>query len=155
MFKNEIKKDLMIIYMFRNALATLVIAIASFFISIMLYYRCDISEAFKRLFVYDIYTTLYFIMLWIFDYILFEISKIAYDIYEEKVTFIPCIALGIIGVLVWFIPMLDLFKYNFSFLAILICIRMVREMWKRTPELFKMVHKFIDKIKKRPESGLE
>lgn len=149
------KKDLMMIYMFRNAFATLFIAVISFFISIMLYYHCDIAEAIKRLFVYDIYTTLYFILLWIFNYMIFEVSKILYDIYEEKVTFIPCIGLGVIGVLVWFIPMLDLFKYNICFLAILICMRMVREMWKRTPELFKIVHKVMDKIKKRPDSGLE
>lgn len=155
MNKSEIKKDLMMIYMFRNALATLFIAIVSFFISIMDYYGCDITEAIKRLFAYDIYTTLYFVMLWMFNYMIFEISKIVYDIYEEKVTFIPCVGLAIIGVLIWFLPILDLFKYNTSFLAILICMRMVREMWKRTPELFVIVRKCIDKIKKRPDSGLE
>lgn len=155
MNKKEIKKDLMMIYMFRNAFATLLITIVSFFISIMFYYHCDITEAIKRLFAYDIYTTLYFIMLWLFNYIIFEISKILYDIYEEKVTFIPCVGLGIGGVLIWFLPILDLFQYNLCFLAILICIRMVREMWRRTPELFKIVHKCINRIKKRPESGLQ
>ena len=32
---------------------------------------------------------------------------------------------------------------------------MIKEMWKRTPELFTWTHKLLNKIKKRPESGLK
>ena len=90
-----------------------------------------------------------------FDYLIFEISKIIYDIYEEKVTFLPCIALLVLCGVIFFIPILDLFQYNLCILFLLICLRMVKEMWKRTPELFKWAHRLVDQRKKRPESGLK
>lgn len=149
------KKDVITIYMFRNALATLFGAFLAFMISLMQFYQCSLAQAMQRLFVYDIYTTLYFFLIWVFDYIFFEMSKILYDIYEEKVTFVPSIILILGCVVVFFIPILDLFQYNLCFLFLLIVLRMIKEMWKRTPELFKWVHFFTDKIKKRPETGLK
>lgn len=148
------KKDIVTIYMLRNAFATLMTAFVSFMISLMNFYHCPFSEALQRLFVFDIYTTLYFLLLWVFDYIVFEISKIVYDIYEEKVTFLPCIGLWILCVCIFFAPILDLFQYNLCILFILISLRMIKEMWKRTPELFSWVHKLSGKVKKRPETGL-
>lgn len=148
------KKDLITIYMLRNALATLFATFLAFMISFMQFYSCSVAEAMQRLFLYDIYTTLYFIMLWVFDYLVFEMSKIIYDIYEEKVTFVPAIGLLILCFVSLFIPMLDLFKYNLCILSLLICMRMVKEMWRRTPKLFSWVHRLLDKIKNRPESGL-
>lgn len=149
------RKDLMTIYMFRNALVTLLGAFLAFMISLMLFYQCSFAQAIQRLFVYDIYTTLYFLMLWVFDYVVFEVSKILYDIYEEKVTFVPAIILAIVCVLIFFVPILDLFQYNLCFLFVLIVLRMIKEMWKRTPELFRWTHVFLDKIRKRPETGLK
>ena len=150
-----IKKDLMTIYMFRNALATLLGALLAYIISFMQFYQCSLAQALQRLLIYDIYTTLYFVLTWVFDYIVFEMSKILYDIYEEKVTFVPCIILIIISVVIFLVPILDLFQYNLCFLFVLISLRMIKEMWKRTPELFTWTHKLLNKIKKRPESGLK
>ncbi|MFR6099388.1 hypothetical protein [Longibaculum muris] len=152
---SKARKDMITIYMFRNALATLFAAFASFMISLIHYYQCTFAEALQRLFVFDIYTTLYFLLIWLFDYLIFEISKIIYDIYEEKVTFLPCIALLALCGVIFFIPILDLFQYNLCILFLLICLRMVKEMWKRTPELFKWAHHLVDQRKKRPESGLK
>lgn len=149
------KKDLITIYMLRNALATLFATFLAFMISFIQFYNCSLTEAIQRLFFYDIYTTLYFVMLWVFDYLVFEMSKIIYDIYEEKVTFLPAVGLVFLCVISFFMPILDLFRYNLCFLCLLICMRMVKEMWRRTPALFVWVHRFIDKIKKRPDSGLE
>lgn len=142
------KKDLISIYMFRNIIGTFVITFVSFMISFIGYYDCSFLEALKRIFVFDIYTTSYFILLWFFDYILFEISKILYDLYEEKVTFIPTIILLIIGIMIYFVDILDVFQYNLSLLCLLIIVRMVKEMYKRTPQLFRW-------MKKRPDSGLK
>ncbi len=128
MNKQNVKKDLMTIYMFRNAFATFLSATCAFLISLMSYYQCLLSEAIQRLWYYDIYTTLYFILLWIFDYILFEISKILYDMYEERVTFLPCVFLILLSIGIFFAPILDLFQYNLCFLCILIILRMIKEM---------------------------
>lgn len=149
------KKDIITVYMLRNALATLFGTILAFSISFIEYYQCDIAEVIQRLFFYDIYTTLYFVVLWMFNYIVFEVSKMVYDIYEEKVTFLPCIALTLIGIIIFFVPILNLFQYNLCFLFVLIILRMIKEMWKRTPELFIHVHFLMNKIKKRPDSGLK
>ena len=144
-------KDLISIYMLRNAFGTFLAALLAFLISIMNYYQCDLSVAIQRLIVYDTYTLLYVLLLWVFDYIVFEMSKIVYDIYEEKVTFIPCIVLLVIAVVVFFVPILDFFQYNLCFLCLLIILRMMKEMWKRTPELFTWVHQ----LKKTKSDGLK
>lgn len=149
------KKDLITIYMFRNAFATLFAALLAFIVSIMQFYQCSLAQALQRLLVYDIYTTLYFILIWVFDYIVFEMSKILYDIYEERVTFVPCLILIVLSIIIFFVPILDLFQYNLCFLFVLICLRMIKEMWKRTPELFHWTHLLLAKIKKRPETGLK
>lgn len=133
---SKARKDLMTIYMFRNAVATLLGAFMAFVISFVHFYHCSLIHAIQRLFLNDIYTMLYFILLWLFDYVVFEMSKTIYDIYEEKVTFVPVIGLVMICVVVFFIPMLDLFQYNLFFLCVLIAMRMVKEMWRRTPQLF-------------------
>ena len=144
----KIKKDMISRYMLGNLVGTLIVALVSFVTSLILYYQCSLLEALQRVFVYDIYTTFYFILIWVFDYLIFEISKILYDIYEEKVTFLPCIGLVVIAVGVNFLPILNMFQYNLSLLCFLIVLRMIKEMYKRTPELFRW-------MKKRPGSGLE
>lgn len=145
----EKSKDRISLYMFRNMIATFFVAFVSMELSLMNFYHCDIAQCLQRLFFYDIYTLLYFVLLWLSDYLFFEISKILYDLYEEKITFIPCIVLVILSIVVYFLPLRDLFQYNISFLFILIIVRMIKEMWKRTPELFVWLKK------KRPESGLK
>lgn len=141
-------KDKAFVYLFRNLLATFMGAVASMMLSMYAYYQCSFAEALQRVFVYDLYTTLYFFIIWLFDYLMFELSKIVYDIYEKKVTFIPCVILVCISILVYFVPMLDLFQYNFCFLCLLISLRMLKQMWKCSPELFAF-------MKKDQKNGLE
>ena len=129
-------KDRIHLYMFRNLLATCMIAIASFLMSLIHFYQCEFIEAMQRLFVYDIYTTLYFLLMWLWDYLIFEISKIIYDEYEKKVTFIACLFLIVICVLVFYLPIHELFQYNLCLLGVLILLRMIKQMYKQSPELF-------------------
>lgn len=151
MMETKLRKDFMFIYMFRNAFATFFITFLAFSISLMSFYQTDIAEALQRLFIKDIYTTLYFLLIWVFDYLIFETSKIIYDLYEEKVTFLPCLIAIVLCIFIFFIPLLDVFQYNFCFLLFLICLRMIKEMWKRTPQLFD----WLPFKKKRPDNGLK
>ena len=48
---SKARKDMITIYMFRNALATLFAAFASFMISLIHYYQCTFAEALQRLFM--------------------------------------------------------------------------------------------------------
>lgn len=111
------KKDKMTLYMLRNALSTLVIAFVSFMISLISYYECSFLEAIQRLFLVNIYTTLYFLLLWLLDYMIFEISKIIFDTYENILTYKFILVLCLIAIILFFVPMLDLFQWNFIFLC--------------------------------------
>lgn len=136
-------KDKATIYMMRNLLGTFFVAFFSFAISFSMYYQCSFIEIFQRIFFYDLYTTLYLLLLWMFDYLVFELSKILYDEYSKQVTFIPCFVFIGVGICVFFIPILDLFQYNLCFICVLIILRIVKQIWK------------YDLMKKRPKNGLE
>ena len=124
-------KDRITIYFFRNYLATVTIAIISMSASIISFYQCTLLEATRRMFLYDVYTTLYLLLLWMVNYIIFEISKILYDMYKDKVKYYySCTVCVIAGLIALCIPMLDLFQYNFSLLALLVLVRMLKELVK-------------------------
>ena len=133
------KKDKMTLYMLRNALSTLVIAFVSFMISLISYYECSFLEAIQRLFLVNIYTTLYFLLLWLLDYMIFEISKIIFDTYENILTYKFILVLCLIAIILFFVPMLDLLQWNFIFLCLFIALRQVKQLY---------IHK------KRPSNGL-
>lgn len=125
----SIRKDMITLYMFRNAFSTLIIAFISFMISLISYYECTVIEAIQRLLLVNIYTTLYFLLLWLLDYMIFEISKIIYDTYESILTYKSCIVLCIIAVILYLVPMMDLFQWNFIFLCLFIALRQVKQLW--------------------------
>jgi hypothetical protein len=84
---NSIKKDLTIIYMFRNGIATFFITLLSFVLHIMNYYQSSLIQAFFRSMFDNLYTVLYFLLIWVLNYLLFEIYKMVYDICKEKLSF--------------------------------------------------------------------
>lgn len=133
------RKDKMTLYMLRNAFSTLLIAFVSFMISLISYYECSFVEALRRLFFVNIYTTLYFLLLWLLNYMIFEISKIIFDTYENILTYKFILVLCLVAIILFFVPMLDLFQWNFIFLCLLIALRQIKQLY---------IHK------KRPSNGL-
>ncbi len=129
------KKDRIPNYLLRNALLTFVAAFLSFMISIMSFYQCSIVESIQRIFFVDIYTTLYFLPIWLFNYMIFEISKIVYDAYRTKVGYLSIIVLIIIMLIVYICPLMDLFQYDFMILCLFVILRIIKEMLKKTNEL--------------------
>ena len=124
-------KDHISVYVFRNYLATIFVAFVSMNASIISFYQCSLLEAVRRVLLYDIYTTLYFMLVWMVDYIVFEISKILYDMYKDRIKYThSLIVCAVCGIAAFVIPMPDLFKYNFSLLALLIIVRMVKQLIK-------------------------
>ena len=124
-------KDRISIYFFRNYLATVTIAFVSMCASIVAFYQCSLAEATRRIFLYDMYTALYFLLLWMVNYIVFEISKILYDMYKHKVKYYySCAICMIAAVLALLIPMLDMFQYNFCLLALLVLVRTLKVLIK-------------------------
>ena len=139
---NNQSKDQISIYIFRNFLATLCIAIVAMILSLMQFYQCSLIEGMQRLFVYDIYTTLYFLLLWLFNYLIFEISKIIYDIYEERISYISCFIFLVLGMIMFIVPILDNFQYDLFFLCLLIVLRILKQIYKKSNLCF------LNKIKK-------
>ncbi|MCI9049908.1 MAG: hypothetical protein HFF36_07040 [Coprobacillus sp.] len=139
---NNQSKDQISIYIFRNFLATLCIAIVAMVLSLMQFYQCSLIEGMQRLFIYDIYTTLYFLLLWLLNYLIFEISKIIYDIYEERISYILCLIFLVLGIIIFLVPILDIFQYDFFFLCLLIVLRMLKQIYKKSNFCF------LNKIKK-------
>lgn len=135
-------KDRLHFYMFRNVFATFCVTLIAFSISLSGYYKADMSETLQRIFVYDIYTTIYFVVLWIFNYVFFEISKIISDSFKEKITYISVVVLILLCIILLYAPIFDLFKYNFIFLLVLIILRMIKQIYKLKIEAIK---KFLQK----------
>lgn len=133
------RKDKMTLYLLRNAFSTLLIAFVSFMISLISYYECSFVEALRRLFFVNIYTTLYFLLLWLLNYMIFEISKIIFDTYENILTYKFILVLCLVAIILFFVPMLDLFQWNFIFLCLFIALRQMKQLY---------IHK------KRPSNGL-
>ncbi len=124
-------KDHISIYFFRNFIATIVVALVSMVASIISFYQCDIVEAIRRVFLYDMFTTFYFLLIWMVNYVIFEIAKILYDAYKDKIkpTYFLYICLAWM-VIAWIMPMHDLFRYNFSLLALLVLARTLKVLIK-------------------------
>ena len=105
----------------------MLIAFVSIVASIMSFYQCSLLEAVRRVLLYDFFTTVYFLLIWMVNYVVFEITKILYDMYKDRIkyTYI-CGICVVICIIVWIIPMLDLFKYNISLLALLVLARTIK-----------------------------
>ena len=121
------KKDYVYFYMLRNAVGTLCVAFLSFVLSFTHFYQCTFIEAVERIFVYNIYTTLYFILLWVFDYLVFELTKIIYDSGKREHIGITVIVLVVLNIVFMVKPVLDLFQYNLLILSCLIGARMLKQ----------------------------
>lgn len=141
---NNLKKDLMIFYMFRNGIATFFITLLSFVINLTNYYKASVGYAMQRIFIDNIYTLMYFFMIWILNYLVFEIFKILIDtlkhLYSNKVKHIKDIDLITLGSIVlpaivtcilFIIPNDALFVINFCFLLIFMTLRSIKEYYKK------------------------
>ncbi|MCD7950696.1 MAG: hypothetical protein LUG12_10635 [Erysipelotrichaceae bacterium] len=126
------KKDCIPNYILRNALLTFIAAFISFMISIMSFYQCSIVESIQHIFFIDIYTTLYFLLIWLLNYMIFEISKIIYDEYRQILSYKPIILFILMIVIIYILPLLDLFQYDFIILCLFIILRIIKEMLKKT-----------------------
>ena len=107
---DKIKKDFIVIYLARNLLATFAITVFSFVYDITNYYNMLPLRAFIKIFADNFYTTAYFLLLWILNYLLFEIYKIVMDA---------------------LIDFNQLFKLNFILLAIFMLLRSIKEEFKQ------------------------
>ena len=93
------KKDKISLYLARNILAVFMITVVSMYLSIVDYYQCELAEGLQRVFVYNIMTLLYLLLLCSLNYCIFELCKVIMDLYE-KFTQIPIVIAFVISVVV-------------------------------------------------------
>ena len=140
---DKIKKDFIVFYLIRNAVATFVITCISFIYSLMDYYRITFLGSLNKTFVDNFYTTVYFLLLWILNYLLFEIYKIIVDVIKSKSKHHGNLFIGnkatipvgsIIPVVILIILLLidfnQLFKINFVLLMLFMFARSIKEIIK-------------------------
>lgn len=80
----KLKKDFIVLYLARNGIMTFLITLCSFGFDLSKYYQIKFIEAIPYLFSNNIFTFMYFCLVWIFNYLLFELFKILSDGYDES-----------------------------------------------------------------------
>ena len=141
---NNLKKEWMIIYMCRNGIATFIITLIAFLFDLTNYYHSTVSYAMQRIFTNNIYTVMYFLMIWILNYLVFEIFEIVIDtckeMYKDKIPMIKGIDYLTIGSIVLPLVLASivyisvnsvLFKINFCFLLVFMAMRSCKEYYKK------------------------
>lgn len=141
---NNLKKEWMIIYICRNGIATFVITLIAFLFDLTNYYHSTVSYAMQRIFTNNIYTVMYFLMIWILNYLVFEIFEIVIDtckeMYKDKIPMIKGIDYLTIGSIVLPLVLASivyisvnsvLFKINFCFLLVFMAMRSCKEYYKK------------------------
>lgn len=137
---DKIKKEVTLIYLACNAIVTFFITMSAFVLDFMNYFNMTINRAIVKLFTDNIYTTLYFMLLWILNYLIFEIYKIFIEGLAERKKYIlrlkinkklsiayDLIVLFLVLIFLIIIKMDDLFKINFVLLDLFMIIKAVKE----------------------------
>lgn len=141
----KLKKDLTVIYLARNGIVTFMVALFVFGQDISAYYDISFVGAIPRIFFNSIYTFMYFVLVWIFNYLIFEIYKILTDWYDEthyttiklifrehdySINWILYIIMALLLVIVWFSPLPELFQYDIIFMFIFMILRSIKQIYK-------------------------
>lgn len=137
---DRIKKDFIVFYLARNAVATFVITICAFVYDFMSYFNMTATRAVIKVFSDNFYTTVYFLLLWILNYLLFEMYKIIVDTFKKEnkkhakfmINDKEIVAYGTLLPLVILIVLLlvefnQLFRVNFILLTLFMLLRSFKE----------------------------
>ena len=88
----KLKKDFIVLYLARNGIMTFLITLFTFSLDLSNYYQISFPATIPYIFFNNIFTLMYFCLLWIFNYLLFELFKIINEVccLEQKVGFVVC-----------------------------------------------------------------
>lgn len=137
---DKIKKDFIIFYLARNAVATFIITLCAFVYDFTDYFNMTSTRAIIKIFTDNFYTTVYFLLLWILNYLLFEMYKIIIDGFRKKnkvhakimikgkETFAYGMVLPLVVLIVLFlVDFNQLFRVNFILLTLFMLLRAIKE----------------------------
>lgn len=79
----KLKKDFIVLYLARNGIVTFMITALVFMLDLANYYQVNLLNTFSYLFFNNIFTLMYFCLVWFFNYLCFELYKIIVDGYVK------------------------------------------------------------------------
>ena len=142
---SKLKKDFIVLYLARNGIMTFIITLLSMSYDLCLYYQISFINGIEKIFSNSIFTWLYFMLIWVFNYLIFEIYKIISDAYRNKI----CISFKIkdhhysfylsiiimIGLILIVVmsPLVRLFKVDLISMFVFLILRSFKEMIKNRP----------------------
>ncbi|MGN1181518.1 MAG: hypothetical protein ACI4SR_00815 [Faecalibacillus sp.] len=144
-YVKKIKKDFVVIYVARNGIMTFFITLLSLGIDISSYYNISFVSAVQKIFFNSIYTSMYFVLLWIFNYLIFEIYKIMTDWYDEthqttikfmlkehnySLNWLLYMIMAVLVVVFLWLPLPHLFQYNIMMMFAFMILRSVKQIYK-------------------------
>lgn len=144
-YLSKIKKDFLIIYLARNGIMTFIIALLAFGIDIAGYYDIHFLTALRRIFFNSVYTIMYFFLVWIWNYLLFELYKIVTDWYDEthyttirfmykehdySIHWLLYVVMIILMALVFILPLPSLFRYDMIMMLVFMILRSGKQIYK-------------------------
>ena len=124
---------------------TFVITLLALGIDIGSYYQISFIKALQRIFFNSIYTSMYFVLLWIFNYLIFEIYKIITDWYDEthqttirfmfkehdySINWLLYIVMAILLIIFLCLPLPSLFQYNIIMMFVFMILRSIKQIYK-------------------------
>lgn len=140
------KKDFIILYLARNGIMTFLITLGSFGFDLAKYYHIHFIQTFPYLFSNNIFTFMYFCLVWIFNYLLFELFKILSDWYDEShhhtlklmyhehnyaISWMMYIIMFILFVLIQIIDLPTLFHLDAYFMLSFMILRSLKQIYKK------------------------
>lgn len=144
-YLSKIKKDFVVIYLARNGIMTFLIALLAFGIDIAGYYDIHFITAMRRIFFNSVYTIMYFFLVWIWNYLVFELYKIVTDWYDEthyttirimykehdySIHWLLYVVMIILMVLVFILPLPSLFRYDMIMMLVFMILRSGKQIYK-------------------------
>lgn len=142
----KLKKDFIVLYLARNGIMTFFITLCAFGIDLSNYYQISLTDTIPYLFVNNIFTFMYFCLVWIFNYLLFELFKIMSDWYDEthhqtykfmyhehnySISWMMYVLMIILLIIIQVIPLPNLFHYDAYLMFGFMVLRSLKQIYKK------------------------
>ena len=129
----KLKKDFIVLYLARNGIMTFLITLFTFSLDLSNYYQISFPATIPYIFFNNIFTLMYFCLLWIFNYLLFELFKIINDLYHEhnySISWMIYVIMAILLVIIQIVQLPTLFHIDAYLMFGFMILRSLKQIYK-------------------------
>ena len=129
----KLKKDFIVLYLARNGIMTFLITLFTFSLDLSYYYQISFPATIPYIFFNNIFTLMYFCLLWIFNYLLFELFKIINDWYDEhnySISWMMYVIMAILLVIIQIVQLPTLFHIDAYLMFGFMILRSLKQIYK-------------------------